>query len=232
MCCNPANGRVDFEEWSAYKIQLNGIEWIVSLSADWDQSLKKKKKKKELQVTLKNALKKIDVLDVKSKVGIDNFDEENITRFRSNCKNPKLRNIYFRLIHNDFFTHVRMKKYRMTLSDEWPRWGITETSKHLLYECAHERNIWSLFNNLMSQIGNDQQCINNYEDVFQTPDPPAISIVKAKIIQALIQIERPMNWNREKLLDIIKDLINVECYNAIESRTINKFNVKWNLFKI
>ncbi len=84
----------------------------------------------------------------------------------------------------------------------------------------------------MSQIGNDQQCINNYEDVFQTPDPPAISIVKAKIIQALIQIERPMNWNREKLLDIIKDLINVECYNAIESRTINKFNVKWNLFKI
>jgi hypothetical protein len=26
MCCNPANGRVDFEEWSAYKIQLHGIE--------------------------------------------------------------------------------------------------------------------------------------------------------------------------------------------------------------
>ena len=40
-CCNPANGRVDFEEWSAYKIQLHGIEWIVSLSADWDQSPKK-----------------------------------------------------------------------------------------------------------------------------------------------------------------------------------------------
>ena len=26
MCCNPANWRVDFEEWSAYKIQLLGIE--------------------------------------------------------------------------------------------------------------------------------------------------------------------------------------------------------------
>jgi hypothetical protein len=45
---------------------------------------------KELQVTLKNALMKIDVLDFKKKLGIDNFDEENITRFRSNCKNPKL----------------------------------------------------------------------------------------------------------------------------------------------
>jgi hypothetical protein len=26
MCCNPANGRVDFEEWSAYTIQLHDIE--------------------------------------------------------------------------------------------------------------------------------------------------------------------------------------------------------------
>ncbi len=43
ICCNPANWRVDFEEWSAYKIQLHGIEWIVSLSADWDQSPTKKK---------------------------------------------------------------------------------------------------------------------------------------------------------------------------------------------
>ncbi len=43
MCCNPANGRVDFEEWLAYKIQLRGIEWIVCLSADWDQSPTKKK---------------------------------------------------------------------------------------------------------------------------------------------------------------------------------------------
>jgi hypothetical protein len=73
---------------------------------------------KELQVTLKNALKKIEVLDVRNKVGIDNFDEDNITKFRSNCKNPKLRNIYFRLIHNDFFTHVRMKKYKITVTDK------------------------------------------------------------------------------------------------------------------
>jgi hypothetical protein len=42
ICCNPANGRVDFEEWLAYKIQLHGTEWIVNLSADWYQSPKKK----------------------------------------------------------------------------------------------------------------------------------------------------------------------------------------------
>ena len=77
---------------------------------------------------------------------------------------------------------------------------------------------------------NGQECVNKYENVFQTCELPAISIVKAKIIQALIQIERPMNWNREKLLDTIKDLINVERYNAVVSRTINKFNLKWNIF--
>jgi hypothetical protein len=60
---------------------------------------------------------------------------------------------------------------------------------------------------------------------------PAITIVKAKIIQALIHIERPMNWNREKCLEAIKDLINVEQYNAVVSRTINKFKVKWILFE-
>ena len=37
MGCNTAYGRVDFEEWSVYKIQLNGTEWTVSLSANWYQ---------------------------------------------------------------------------------------------------------------------------------------------------------------------------------------------------
>ena len=35
MCCNPANGRVDIVELSAYKIQLHGLKWNKSLSADW-----------------------------------------------------------------------------------------------------------------------------------------------------------------------------------------------------
>ena len=38
MCCNPANGRVDIVELSSYKIQLHGLEWNESSSADWDQN--------------------------------------------------------------------------------------------------------------------------------------------------------------------------------------------------
>jgi hypothetical protein len=56
-------------------------------------------------------------------LGIENFAEENFTRFRNNCKNPnqKIYTLYFRLIHNDFFTRVIMKKYRMAVTDECPR---------------------------------------------------------------------------------------------------------------
>ena len=186
---------------------------------------------KELQVTLKNALKKIETLDFNNKMRVENFEEENITKFRNKCKNPKLRNIYFRLIHNDFFTHVRMKKYKMTETDECPRCGVTETTKHLLFECAHSKNIWNLFNNLMTQTSNDQEKVNKYDDIFRTCDLPGTTMVKANITQDLIQIDRPKNWNREKLLDIIKELMNIERYNAFTNRTLNKFMTKWHCFE-
>jgi hypothetical protein len=46
---------------------------------------------------------------------------------------------------------------------------------------------------MMNSVGGGQECVNKFDDVFQTCGTPAISIVKAKIIQALIQIERPTN---------------------------------------
>jgi hypothetical protein len=84
---------------------------------------------------------------------------------------------------------------------------------------------------MLNQIGNGQECVNNYEDVFQACELWAINTVKIKVIQALIQIERPLNWNREKHLDTIKNLINIEQYNAIVSRTSNKFKIKWEAFE-
>ncbi len=48
MCCNPANGRVNFEERSAYKIQLHGIDEIEACQpTETKVQHTKKKKKKE-----------------------------------------------------------------------------------------------------------------------------------------------------------------------------------------
>ncbi len=76
----------------------------------------------------------------------------------------------------------------MTVADECPRCNMTETSKHLLWECLHLKNIWSLFNDLMNHVENGQECVNKYEDVFQASEMPVFGIIKAKAIQALIQI--------------------------------------------
>ena len=48
MCCNPANGRVDFEEWSAYKIPsymvLNELKACQPTVTKFQQKKKKKKR--------------------------------------------------------------------------------------------------------------------------------------------------------------------------------------------
>ncbi len=115
-------------------------------------------------------------------------------------------------------THVRIKKYKMTVTDKCPRCSMTETLRHLLYDSVHVKNICSIFNSMLNRIGNGQECVN-------------CEFVKIKVIQALIQIERPLNWNREKFLDTIKNLINIVRYNDIVLRTVNKLKIKWEAFE-
>ena len=177
---------------------------------------------KEMQLTLKRVLHKIEDCDFETKLGVAHFEEENITNFRLNCKNSKLRNIYFRLIHNDFFTHVRMKKYKMSQVDTCPRCGITETSKHLLWECEHARKIWKLYNEVIE----DEEVIT-YEDIFKFDHKDGTITIKIKIIQELIQIDRPKNWNKCKIINIIVNLMNIEKYNATKLGSLPNFNKKW-----
>jgi exonuclease III len=182
---------------------------------------------KELQVTLKTTLKRIDELDVKLKLGINNYDEENIIRLRKNVKNPKLRNIYFRLIHNDFFTRVKMKKYKMVDTDKCSRCGQMETLKHLLWDCNDSYNIWNIFNNTLSKLSNETISVNRYDDIFYAINSPSLGLVKIKIIQELIQINRPKNWTTDNLTNIINNLVDIERYNAVQERKLDKFKSKW-----
>jgi len=183
---------------------------------------------KELQVTLKTCLKRIEVLDVKNKLGINNYDDENITRLRMHVKNSKLRNIYFRLIHKDFFTGERMKKYKMTNNDECVRCGLKETTEHLLWECNDSRNIWNIYNNSLHKYTNEVVTVNKYEDIFYMGKSSNICLIKIKLIQELIQILRPRNWTDETLTNLINKLIETDKYNARRERRMNKFELKWN----
>jgi exonuclease III len=97
---------------------------------------------KEFQILFKQITGKTEAFNHNFKLGIE-YDKENIMRFRKNCKNPKLRNIYFRLTHNDFFTRERMKRFKMIDSDECSRCGNKENLEHLVWECHQSRRIWS-----------------------------------------------------------------------------------------
>jgi hypothetical protein len=122
---------------------------------------------KEFQCILKRALLRVKEISFKEKLGLNKeFEMSNITEIRNMCKNTKLRNIYFRLIHNDFYTRVKMKKFKMVESDECQRCGSQETARHLLWECYQAKNIWRHINKLLSNIGCPLDTVNNYDDIF------------------------------------------------------------------
>ena len=125
-----------------------------------------------------------------------------------------------------------MKKFKMTISDACPRCGITEDLKHLIWDCEHSKNIWNLVDQILTEANitlTDR--VNRYEDIFKACEQPSANIIKMKIIQEMIQIERPKNWNREKVIETIKTIINTEKYNSIKYKNENKFYNKWKHFE-
>ena len=59
---------------------------------------------KQLQLTLKLGMKKIEPQNFDHRLGTIGYDSTQIAKFREQCKNIKLRHIYFRLVSRDFYT--------------------------------------------------------------------------------------------------------------------------------
>jgi len=183
---------------------------------------------KDLQSILKIALNKTTIFEPGNKLGINLTDKLNITLFRENCKNIKLRSIHFRLIHNDFFTYSRMFKFKMCNSPKCPRCEETESTKHLLWECGESQRIWKHYNEIISEQGMSDAQINKYEDIYATDKIGPLSIIKMKIVQEFIQIERPVNWCKERVKQLIINLRNIELLNL--SNKTKTESSKWKNF--
>jgi hypothetical protein len=69
--------------------------------------------------------------------------------------------------------------------------------------------------------------ITKYDDVFSPGKSSAICLIKIKIIQELIQIERPKHWNDDNIKQISDKLLKIEKYNATVSKNVSKFITKW-----
>jgi hypothetical protein len=123
-----------------------------------------------------------------------------------------------------------MMKYKMIQDETCPRCHSTETTKHLLFKCNQVAKIWKIFNTLMTDVKQGENKVEHYDDVYKSCGNPASSLLKIKVIQSLIQIQRPSNWTRNNLLEILKEIKNIEKYNSLKNRTREKFERKWKPF--
>jgi hypothetical protein len=200
------------------------------LSSKQDLKMSSSINVKEFQIMLKTAYKKVEMLNVNTKNNLEDFqfDMGNIRRFRKQCKEVKMRNVFYRLLNRDFFYAERMFRYRMTDSPDCTRCGQTETNDHLLYNCQFSVGMWSIYNEVIKEYFNSEYSICKIEDIFNFNSGPIENCLKIKLINNLIQIERPKHWTKEKILGMALETKKVEKYIAIKNRNnLDIFTKKW-----
>ena len=162
---------------------------------------------KQMQQVLKIALNKVESLNVEEKNSLtsSNFRLDFITRFRKQCKNTKLRSIFYPLLNKDFFYAVKMHKYKMTETPNCARCGQIESNKHLLFECKSSSEMWESYNKVMNNTSDDFKQIKSFDDIFDFGGNALVNIVKIKLIQETIQITRPTYWCQGRVENITKE---------------------------
>ncbi len=200
-------------------IQLSDGNWINLVDATV----------KQLQITMKIARGKITTPDVKKKIGIDHFDNNNFVKIRKQCLSTKMRVTYYRMVNNDFFSQERMHRFKMTISNKCTRCNSVETTKHLLWDCPESRNIWNLLNSILIDSNMNHEQICSYADIYKVTESSSVTHVKMKIIQEMIQIKRPSLWKKERLCEVIRSIMNTEKYIAVKNKTVHGWERKWRL---
>ena len=113
-----------------------------------------------------------------------------------------------------------MCRFGMINNNTCERCEEIESTKHLLWECAESKNIWELFNTWITNNNPSSNLINEYKNIYGIDDSAHVCKVKMKIIQEMIQIERPRGWNLEKINLISKEFKKIELYNKTKNKGV------------
>jgi hypothetical protein len=79
----------------------------------------------------------------------------------------------------------------------------------------------------MTKWGKNEEKVQSYENIYKIGNTPGTAIIKIRIIQELIQMERPKNWTTKSLEFLIEKLIQTDEYNAKQTHSEVKFLSKW-----
>jgi hypothetical protein len=89
--------------------------------------------------------------------------------------------------------------------------------------------MWSLYNNVLKTDLNSKFSINRFEDIFNFDTGVRENRLKIKLINELIQIERPTFWSKHKVSSIITEMKAIEKYISLKNKLKSKeYNKIWN----
>ena len=91
--------------------------------------------------------------------------------------------------------------------------------------------MWRSFNDYIKMINQEQCEVKRYEDVFSVEGNRIISMLKVRVVQELIQIERPRGWIMENTRKLAFDLKRIEIYNSAAKHKIEETKGRWDLIK-
>jgi hypothetical protein len=120
-----------------------------------------------------------------------------------------------------------MLKFKMTDSDECERYGAEETTKHLLWDCPSSQLAWKNLNYILEENNLGLDKIVSYEKIFDFGGTVCAILIKLKLINEFIQIERPRHLSKSKIYTMVNQLINTEKYIATKNQKLEKFKERW-----
>ena len=115
----------------------------------------------------------------------------------------------------------------MSRDDMCSRCGIKETYRHLFWECIEARRVWESFNDYIRTIGQPLCEVKCYEEVFRVDAVSTVSVIKVRVIQAMIQVERPTGWNQDSVRKLAIEIKSIEIYNSVEKGKLEMTKTKW-----
>ena len=96
-----------------------------------------------------------------------------------------------------------------------------------MWDCIESRRVWDCFNSYILSINGSIELIRKYEDVLNVYPHRSISILKVRVIQAMIQIERPTGWLVSNIRKLALELKNIEIYNSVAKNNTEKVRKIW-----
>ena len=109
-------------------------------------------------------------------------------------------------------------KYILTKGEEWMEIDKITTKELQRTLKLAKKNSTQDFNERLGTIDYNKENISKFrnqcKNVFEIGNKANVNKIKIKIIQGMIQMERPKNWTMDNIMNYANEINRIEIYNA------------------